>query len=315
MRDVWPLAAFLGTLLLLCSPFDWMPEWRDASQRVALARTIGKALRGPFAAPSFAASFVADVFTSMPKCFIDLLYATCIYASGEAFVVGAWQHSSHTFEHELVVCTPKHDAYRVANGMLTVLPFGIRLLQCIRQMHDGRHGEGWRQPCANAVKYSTSLLVQALSIGGSRSSPLTYALWLAASILSTLLAFSWDVLIDWGLGPQPLRRAVRRVLTPSAPLGGEYEGASYWLRVVRVFPDSWYVVGIVADFVARLGWAVYISPGQVIVANHVTLLLGTVELMRRAMWALFRLEWEQILRVARQLDRTESRAHGMDQLP
>ena len=29
-----------------------------------------------------------------------------------------------------------------------------------------------------------------------------------------------------------------------------------------------------------------------------TLLLGTVELSRRAVWALFRLEWEQILRVA-----------------
>ena len=36
-----------------------------------------------------------------------------------------------------------------------------------------------------------------------------------------------------------------------------------------------------------------------------TLLLGTVELMRRAMWALFRLEWEQILRVARQEDQLD----------
>ena len=306
MKDLWPLAAFAGTILLLCSPFDWMPEWKDAAQRAALARTIGRALCAPFSKPSFAASFVADVFTSMPKCFIDLLFATCIYASGEAFTVGLWYHSNHTFENELVTCTPGYPVYKVANGLLTVAPFCIRFLQCTRQIYDARHdGEGWRQPLANALKYSSSLLVQFISLFGGRNNELTYHVWLIASILSTVFAFSWDVLIDWGLGPQPLRRTVRHILTPSAPEGGEYTGASYWLRVVRVFPDSWYVAGIVADFVARLGWAVYISPGQQVVANHMTLLLGTVELIRRAIWALFRLEWEQILRVARQEDKVE----------
>ena len=114
-----------------------------------------------------------------------------------------------------------------------------------------------------------------------------------------MFAFVWDVFIDWGLGPQPLRRALRRLLTPDAPPSHHnFEHASWWLRPVRVFPTSWYVAGIVIDLVARLGWAVYISPGQTVVAQHVTLLLGSVELTRRAVWSLFRLEWEQILRVA-----------------
>ena len=86
--------------------------------------------------------------------------------------------------------------------------------------------------------------------------------WLCASIVSTLFAFSWDVLVDWGLGPQPMRRAVRQCLTPGAPQGGEFADASWWLRPVRVFPTSWYIVGIIADLVLRLSWAVYISPGQ-----------------------------------------------------
>ena len=73
LKDVWPLGALLGSLVLLCSPYDWMPEWRDAAQRAALARTIRHALSAPFAKPTFAAAFVADVFTSMPKCFSDLL--------------------------------------------------------------------------------------------------------------------------------------------------------------------------------------------------------------------------------------------------
>ena len=49
-------------------------------------------------------------------------------------------------------------------------------------------------------------------------------------------------------------------------------------------------------------------------ANHTTLLLGTVELIRRAIWALFRLEWEQILRVARHEDQVERQSRRMEAL-
>lgn len=49
------------------------------------------------------------------------------------------------------------------------------------------------------------------------------------------------------------------------------------------------------------------------VAQNVTLLLGTVEMSRRGMWALFRLEWEQILRVAQRDDQRRSTLmeHGL----
>ena len=134
LKDLWPLGALLGSLLLLCSPYDWMPEWQDASQRWALARTMRKALSAPFAAPSLAVSFVADVFTSMPKCFSDLSFAACIYATGEAFQVGEWQHSTRTFERSLVVCTSTDPTYKIINAMLSLLPFCIRWLQCARQV-------------------------------------------------------------------------------------------------------------------------------------------------------------------------------------
>lgn len=317
-KDLWPLAALVGTVLLLCSPFDWMPEWQDAAQRAALLRIVGRALGAPFTAPSFATSFVADVFTSMPKCFVDLLFATCLYASGEAFSVGAWQRQQETFQHSLVTCTPAHPTYRAVNAVLTLLPFCIRLLQCVRQIYDATRegGDGCRQPLANALKYSTSLLVQGISlVGGSARDSQMWRAWVGVSVVSTVFAFLWDVLIDWGLGPQPLRRAVRGLLTPSAPSGGQYTGASYWLRPVRVFNVYWYVAGILADLLARLSWAVYISPGQQVVANHMTLVLGSIELTRRANWALFRLEWEQILRMAKSehdLDVKMASARGLD---
>lgn len=44
----------------------------------------------------------------------------------------------------------------------------------------------------------------------------------------------------------------------------------------------------------RLGWALYISPAQVYVQQHIILVLGCIELLRRTMWAVFRVEWEWI---------------------
>jgi len=39
-------------------------------------------------------------------------------------------------------------------------------------------------------------------------------------------------------------------------------------------------VAAVTNSLARLGWAVYISPGQRVVEQHIILLLGCVELLR-----------------------------------
>ena len=164
-KHAWPLAAFGGTVVLLAAPFDWTPEWRDASQRAALLRTASRALLAPVTAPSFAASFIADVFTSMPKCFIDLLYTSCIYLSGEAFAVGHWHTESRTFDRSLATCTAQDITYHGAYVVLSVLPFVVRFMQCARQIFDAiRGGSGaWRQPFANSCKYTMALVTVILS--------------------------------------------------------------------------------------------------------------------------------------------------------
>ena len=44
----------------------------------------------------------------------------------------------------------------------------------------------------------------------------------------------------------------------------------------------------------RLGWALVISPEQPYLQQHFVLMLGVIELVRRCMWAVFRVEWESI---------------------
>ena len=60
-----------------------------------------------------------------------------------------------------------------------------------------------------------------------------------------------------------------------------------------VYPAWAYYAAGTTNGLARLTWALYISPGQQVVQQHVILLLGCLELLRRAQWALLRLEWEQ----------------------
>ena len=43
-----------------------------------------------------------------------------------------------------------------------------------------------------------------------------------------------------------------------------------------------------------MGWAVYVSPDQKVVAQHVILLLGVAEVFRRFQWAALRVENEAL---------------------
>lgn len=289
----WPAIAIVLSLAYLTRPGDWQPEWRDGAQRAALLRAMGRALGAPFTESSFASSFVADVLTSMPKLFIDLLNVGCIYLSGEALASGAWNPQLHAFEHQLETCTDATPGYHALFVCLSILPFYVRMMQCAREIYDvaprSTGSRRWRRHGLNALKYATSITVIILSLVNGRSGG-----WVAASVASTLFAFAWDVLVDWGLGPQPVRRAVRALIGEPLYAGEECEGAAYWLRPIRGLPTHWYAAGMLADLTCRLSWAVYISPGQRVVAANATLLLGAIELGRRAMWGLFRLEWEQI---------------------
>ena len=63
----------------------------------------------------------------------------------------------------------------------------------------------------------------------------------------------------------------------------------------------------------RLGWAILISPEQTYVQQHIILLLGCIEIMRRSMWAIFRVEWEWIKIQKKNIEELDySEQHIMD---
>ena len=155
-------------------------------------------------------------------------------------------------------CDTESATYIHVGYVLAFLPFVVRLNQSLRAaFDDAAHRQ---KNCWNAGKYSLQIALVAESIRAQHSVP-----WFALALTSTLCNFFWDVHMDWGLPRQHKR-----------------------------FPAWFYPSAVASNFVLRLGWAVYVSPDQKVVAQHVILMLGVAEVFRRFQWAALRVENEAL---------------------
>lgn len=270
-KHVWPLAAFGCALIFLVWPWNWMAEWEDQSQRAALLRGYGRVLTAPLFKPHFCDIVLANTLISMPKLLLDFLRMGCLYSTGEVFQI-AYDQDAQSLTGMSDRCTFEGSRmYEYAAAILSVLPFWIRLMQCARQFVE----TGLAQHALNGIKYCCSMSVVILSLVSNLSAHLHNA-WLVMGVTSTLFAGWWDLYFDWG---HPLLRP---------PVSGKSGAWSY-----RLYPRWAFYLAAITNSFARLGWAVLISPRQSLVEQHVILMLGCVELTRRAQWVAYRVEWEQ----------------------
>ena len=79
-----------------------------------------------------------------------------------------------------------------------------------------------------------------------------------------------------------------------------------------------YYSAIIVNIIFRLGWAIYISPDNMVLQQHFMLLLGCVELFRRFIGITLRVEWEfvvinsEIAVATRRLQRIRDRSRTLD---
>lgn len=286
----WPLIGLLLAMMHLLAPCSLSrmlvavteqesnesdAESRPLIQRYMMLRTLGCVLLSPFSQMNFARGFLADVLTSMPKVFADVNITVCLYVTGEAFDQ-SWNPVTKEFDLESE-CSTKKPWFYYLKMILAVLPFWVRLMQCARAFYDKRKVKD----AANGLKYCSSISVVLLSFT-------TYSsVWLAVSICSTVYGCSWDIFMDWGLGPAGIRRRLH------GPEFGDEEHPSM-LRKVLTYERWVYYFAVCTNVMAKCCWAIVISPGQKVLEQHVVLFLGCVELMRRAQWAVLRIEWEDV---------------------
>ncbi|GAO47099.1 hypothetical protein G7K_1311-t1 [Saitoella complicata NRRL Y-17804] len=276
--EVLPLSCFAFLAAVLFSPFNVLHQhWR-----YQFLSSLGRVLTGGIGRDTkFADVMLADILTSYAKVLGDLWVTGCMFLTG-------------------VSTTSKPD--RACGGKYVIplvlsIPYFIRLRQCITEYRRARDSGIWH--ILNAVKYSTAFPVIILSaMQRSYISPLEemnpekvwfgevqiWRLWILAVLINSIYSFWWDVVKDWDL----------TILTvdPAAP------GERLWgLRSRLHFPSKMtYYVAVVLDLCLRMTWSLKLSTHL----HHLNdleggiFMLETVEVIRRWMWIVFRVETEWV---------------------
>ena len=229
----------------------------------------------PFSQVSFLASYIADVLTSLVKVYFDLWYGLC-------WTFGNYWSSSNYNDLQQAVqqCTKSSFALNILAPLFSSLPLWWRLMQNLRIYFDTRA----RFPSlANAGKYAVSAIVVIFGVMHTEqvNKPgvhFEWSMYLLSLIVSTSYAFTWDITMDWSLMKKQFKYLRRRLM----------------------FPTFWYYFAIIIDLILRFAWTFTLIPvgrGTPLSANvmlYVTPCLASAEILRRTMWACFRLENEHL---------------------
>eukprot|EP00127_Corallochytrium_limacisporum_P002791 Clim_evm4s141 gene=Clim_evmTU4s141 len=215
---------------------------------------------------SFVEVVIADGLTSMSKVFADLSVTTCVLG------------------HELVDQTrgvPAQCGHSFLVPLATSIPYLIRGLQCWISYQD----TGLAFPhIANLVKYMTALPVIFLpyitrelltTADGSSADADWKSTWLVFAFVNSMYSFWWDVKMDWGLG----------------------DSNQSGLRAVLLYPlrECYYLL-IAGDFLLRFLWSFNLPFALGLTPSNALLMFEFLEVFRRGIWNLYRIEWEQIKR-------------------
>lgn len=246
---------------------------------------IWEVITAPLTSPKFFHTYVADVFTSMVKVFQDIVWAACYVLSGDFWFSENENNDidPHQWQHEFWF-------KNVLIPLVCLFPLWIRFNQCLRRYMDTKK----RFPnLANAFKYAMSQTVTLFGafhpiyllhshetrhhkyVVSKDDINLFQEFWMGLFMASSLYSFSWDVLMDWGLGRPNFAFLGPRLM----------------------FPNKFYYYGVMAaDLVLRFVWVQSLIPPQsgasFELPSYLTAITMALELLRRTLWGFFRLEHE-----------------------
>lgn len=241
--------------------------------KASVVRSIRRTALAPVYPVDFADNIVGDVLTSLAKPLQDVPAAVCYLIS------------SHPQEEELVMrFVEKGDTchYRTHHVVLPIiagLPYVFR-----------------------AMQYVSSLLVVVVS----SAQLFSWRFVALVSAVATVYAGIWDVTLDWGLGRHDFFGTARepsgRLTTEADPVvtpNSKHVKPARVERPERQFPRRAYLLCILLDLLARSTWVLTLMPITTLTGNIVgrvvlVSIISSVEIVRRSMWAVLRIEYEQV---------------------
>jgi EXS family len=191
----------------------------------------------------------------------------------------------------------------VIPSAFAAVPFVIRARQCMVMYQIGRltiqHNRF--SHLANAVKYGSSifpLLVSAYQKTVSAAASVRLEpLLILLLVINALYALYWDVVMDWGLLQNP--SAVCKATANSGALSAATTTSSmsvchHLMRPKLRFGIIMSALIVLADSILRFSWTLRFYHALFPSGDSFVLCTQFLEVFRRALWNLLRIEWEHL---------------------
>ncbi|KAI8072627.1 EXS family-domain-containing protein [Gongronella butleri] len=294
-----PLGAYLSAMVILF----WPGQGLYRQERTRFIRLVRRVFSlNLFSTVYFADIIFADLLTSFSNVFGDLFLALCIIIPGK---------SSDDY-HQLESNT-ENACYRdILVPFIISVPYIIRFRQCLSEYLESKCET--KRHLFNAMKYASAFPVIILSamqkkaslyianadlIPPSRASDTNlFKLWMVAVFFNSMFSFWWDIAMDWSL----IQVTYEHLTAKHASIGlhQHHQSATPMIRFRRHMhfsSTSVYFFAMMLDFVLRITWSLKLSSNMYFqqVAGSI-FLLELLEVARRWLWIIFRLESEWVKR-------------------
>ncbi|ODA79845.1 hypothetical protein RJ55_05442 [Drechmeria coniospora] len=204
--------------------------------------------------------FLGDMYCSLTYCMANIELFFCLYAN-------RWDDPAK--------CNSNHSRLL---GFLTTLPPIWRFLQCLRRYRDTANVF---PHLVNGGKYTMTIVsFMMLSLYRIDGSTTNLALYITSSLITSIYVSIWDLFMDFSLLQAHSRHALLRDI----------------LALKRRWP---YYAIMVVDPLLRFAWIFYaIFTHNAQHSTTISFVVALLEISRRGMWALFRVENEHCANVA-----------------
>ncbi|KAI3761969.1 hypothetical protein L1987_52392 [Smallanthus sonchifolius] len=262
LTELLPLGLVIVVLLIAVCPFNIFYR----ANRFYLLVCLWHCICAPFYAITLPDFFLADQFTSQVQLLRNLQFYVCYYGWGD-------------FKNRNAE-TCKGSVYNVIYIVIAVIPYWIRVLQCMKRFLGGHDST----QALNALKYfSTIVALVARTIQTQRGGPVLQIIAGSTSGVATIFNTYWDIVMDWGL-------LCRNSDNP-------------WLRDKLILPNrSIYFIAMVLNVILRLAWmqtVMNFHQAPFLHRNALIAIIACLEIIRRGLWNFFRLENEHLNNVGK----------------
>jgi len=239
-----------------------------------------------------------------PVPFIDVFFADGMCSMSKVFFDWGmlWLLASH-YPHPV----PASLQSIIVPSCFASLPYLIRARQCLIMYNVGRlkHDPKRYQHVLNAIKYSTSLFpllvsaMQKTETGSKIGRPLEILLIVLLAINATYCLL-WDIIMDWGMMQKPnaiIEQAFGHCtgMISTSEMKKQPSCLDLTLRPRLRFGTSLTLLVFFLDLFLRFSWTLRFCESYIFPSTDAYILCTEfLEVFRRAVWNLLRVEWEHI---------------------